>query len=133
MALFGRDWMPTTIQGRIDMGRTWVEKLKVKAAAWGIPSNTVTELEEFVESAEEMQAQAVSPNAAPAKDRVFLAISTSNKEYLTRSSQRNGAHGEKYNLDSSVSSVQAVLRTARVPRESLQDHWGRVAPDTENV
>ena len=48
------------------MGRNWVEKLKVKGAAWGIPNNVVTELEEFVESAEEMQAQAVSPNATPA-------------------------------------------------------------------
>jgi len=28
------DWMPHNIQGRIDMGRVWLEKLKVKGAAW---------------------------------------------------------------------------------------------------
>jgi len=37
------DWMPTTIQGRIEMGRVWVEKLKVKGAAWNIPNNVVVE------------------------------------------------------------------------------------------
>jgi hypothetical protein len=48
MARF-RDWMPSTIQGRIDMGRNWVNILKVKGTAWRVPAMAVGELEDFVD------------------------------------------------------------------------------------
>ena len=72
------DWMPHTMQGRIDMGRVWVDKLAVKGAAWQIPANAIIELGEFVEAAEEMQAQALSPNATAAirhrRDRIVIEM-----------------------------------------------------------
>jgi len=37
------DWLPHTIQGRIDMGRVWLDKLTVKSAAWQIPTNAIIE------------------------------------------------------------------------------------------
>jgi hypothetical protein len=58
-----RDWMPSTIQGRIDMGRNWVNILKVRGTAWGVPPSAVGELEDFVVSAEEAQAEALSPGS----------------------------------------------------------------------
>jgi hypothetical protein len=59
----GQDWMPTTIQGRIDMGRRWVDILKVKGTGWRVPEIVTGDLEEFVEAAEEAQAQALSAGA----------------------------------------------------------------------
>jgi hypothetical protein len=69
----GKDWMPTTIQGRIDMGRNWVDVLKVKGTAWGVPSMAVGELEDFVD-----QAEALSQNATAAirnrRDRIVAEM-----------------------------------------------------------
>jgi hypothetical protein len=31
-----KDWMPSSIQGRIDMGRNWVNILKNKGTAWRV-------------------------------------------------------------------------------------------------
>jgi len=79
--------MPNTHQGRIDMGRNWVNILKVKGTAWGLTPALVTELEDFVMSAEEMQAQAVGPNATTAirhrRDR-FVAEMTAFMRDLRR-------------------------------------------------
>ena len=64
------DWMPSTIQGRIDMGRNWVNKLADKAVAWRVPEIVAADLGELVEQAEEMQAQALSADAtAPIRHR----------------------------------------------------------------
>jgi hypothetical protein len=58
--------MPSTIQGRIDMGRNWLNLLQVKGTAWRVPATAVTDLVDVVESAEEAQAAALSPDANPA-------------------------------------------------------------------
>jgi hypothetical protein len=64
------DWMPSTIQRRIDMGRNWVNKLAVKAVAWRVPEIVAADLGELVEQAEEAQAQALSADAtAPIRHR----------------------------------------------------------------
>jgi hypothetical protein len=36
--------MPTTIQGRIDLGRNWVNILKVKGTAWRVPPTVAGDL-----------------------------------------------------------------------------------------
>jgi hypothetical protein len=66
MANKGWDWMPSTIQGRIDMGRRWVDILKVKGTGWRVPEIVTGDLEEFVEAAEEAQAQVLSGGATEA-------------------------------------------------------------------
>ena len=60
------DWMPSTIQGRIDMGRNWVNLFQTKATAWKIPQTIPGELNDYVEQAEEEQTLALGPNSTEA-------------------------------------------------------------------
>jgi len=78
------DWMPSTIQGRIDMGRNWVNVLKAKGTAWQITPAVVSELEDYVGQSEEAQTAALGPNSTAAIRDRFVADMTAFMRDLRR-------------------------------------------------
>ena len=63
MAKKRQDWMPRTIEGKLNMAKKWADILKKNATAWKIPPAEVTDFNVKLENAMESQEAALSPDS----------------------------------------------------------------------
>ena len=56
----GKDWMPGSRSGKLDMARNWLQILRQHGAEWKVPVSLIDELEDRINDLQEAHDKSVS-------------------------------------------------------------------------